>query len=259
MRRLPLLVALVVVVLLTVAGAAAEVVQVRGLRVAFHASFTPGALPRDREKPVSLHLSASITTASGARPPQLRRVVVAVNRQGRLFTRGLPVCSAPLLQSTTTRDALGHCRPALVGTGTFGAELAVTGSSPVPSRGRLLAFNGNSGGRPLFLLHFYASSPVQETLVIPFRVSKEEGGGELSTVLSGRIPQLAGGQAYVTDIRLRLGRRFAYRGHPESLLSASCAAPAGFRSAIFDLARGRFDFANGQRLTTTLTGRCRVL
>lgn len=252
------IVALLAVALLAVAGAAADVVQVRGLRVSFDAGFSPSTLPRHRAGPVSLHLSVSIATESGARPPALRRVTVAVNRHGRLFTRGLPTCSAGRLQSTTTRAALERCRPALVGNGSFGAELATADSSPVRLRGRLLAFNAGSGSRPLILLHFYVSTPVQESLVVPFAISRKQGGGELSTVLAARVPQLAGGQGYVTGIHLTVGRRFTFRGRPESLLSASCAAPAGFDIALFDLARGSFEFANGQRLKTSVEGICHV-
>ena len=162
------------------------------------------------------------------------------------------------LQSMTTQAALDRCRAALVGTGSFAAKVDLAGDT-VPIQGRLLAFNGSGARRHLFLLHFYASSPVPVTMVIPFRVSRGKGGGELSTLPSARIPRLAGGAGYVTGIRLRLGRRFTYHGRHESLLSASCAAPAGFNSVPFALARGQSQFANGQRLSTTLTRQCHVL
>jgi hypothetical protein len=257
MRRLALPILLAAAALLAASGAAAETVQEGGLRIAFAGGFAPQALPRDRPAPVTVHLSGSIGTASGARPPQLRQVSFAVNRHGKLFTRGLPVCPAGALESTTTKAALERCAPARIGEGSFGAELAFPGLSLIPVRGRLLAFNGRRGGQPAILLHLYVSSPARVTIVLPFEVT-QGGGGEFGTVLTAHIPKLAGDLGYVTDVELKIGRRFTYRGRPESLFSASCAAPAGFPGAVFRFARGSFYFANGQRLTTTLARNCRV-
>jgi hypothetical protein len=257
MRRLALPILLSLAALLGAAGATAEPVQEGGLRVDFAGGFAPRALPRDRRVPVTVHLSGSIGSVSGAHPPQLRSVSFAINRHGRLFTRGLPVCPAGALESTTTQAALERCRAAKIGEGSFGAELAFPGLSLIPVQGRLLAFNGRSDGRPAILLHLYVSTPARVTIVLPFKVT-QGGGGEFGTVLTARIPKLAGDLGYVTDIGLKIGRRFTYRGKPESLFSASCAAPAGFLGAIFQFARGSFYFADGQRLTTTLARSCRV-
>ena len=77
-----------------------------------------------------------IATTDGSHPPPLRRIEVELNRNGRLDTKGLPVCTAPTLQSTSTETALARCRSALVGRGRFdaevklGREIAAAGGDP---------------------------------------------------------------------------------------------------------------------------------
>jgi hypothetical protein len=77
-------------------------------------------------------------------------------------------------------------------------------------------------------------------------------------VLSTTIPTLAGGVGSVTDLALRIGRRYRDHGTPRSYISASCAAPPGFPGAVFSFARGSFFFAGGKKAVATLTRVCRV-
>ena len=256
-RRLAIPIAFALTAILCVGVARGELNQSGNLRIAFDGSFTPHTLPRDRPAPITVHLGGSIRTVDGSRPPQLRRMVVAINREGRLFTRGLPACPAGLLQATTTQAARERCQGALVGKGSFVANVDFPGLATFPARGEMLAFNGRSDGRPALLMHFYVSTPVQATLVIPFKIS-HRARGEFGTVLSARIPKLAGDRGYLTDIGLTIGRKFRFGGIPHSLISASCAAPAGFPGAVFEFAKGSFYFADGQKLTTSLTRNCRV-
>jgi len=256
-RRLAIPIALLLAALLGAGVARGELSQSGDLRVSFDGGFSPRALPRDRLAPVTVHVDGSIRTTDGSRPPQLRQMTIAINRGGRLFTRGLPACPAGLLEATTTEGALERCQGALVGHGSFAANVDFPSISPFPAQGKMLAFYGRSGGHPALLVHLYGSTPVQATLVIPFKISRPSGG-RFGTVLSARIPLLAGDQGYVTDIGLTIGRKFQYRGRQHSLLSASCAAPAGFPGAVFEFAKGSFYFADGQKLTTLLTRDCRV-
>jgi hypothetical protein len=256
-RRLAIPIALLLTALLSASIARGELTQSEGLRVAFDGGFSPSTLPRNRPVPVTVRIDGSIGTVNGSEPPQLRQISFAINRNGKLYSSGLPSCPIELLQSTTSQAALARCRPALIGRGSFGADVDFPNLPLVPVIGKLLAFNGRSNGRPEILLHLYVSSPAQVTLVLPFKVIRQNAGA-FGTVLSAQIPKIAGELGYVTDISLEIGRRYRYRGLPRSLLSASCAAPAGFPGAIFNFAKGSFSFANGQRLTTTLTRNCQV-
>jgi hypothetical protein len=255
-RRLAIPVLLALAALLGAGVARAELSQKGDLRISFDGGFAPSSLPRDRPAPVTVTVEGSIGTTDGSHPPALRRLEIALNRNAHLFSRGLPACTSALLQSTTTEAALRRCRPALVGHGSFRATLEPT-PTPVPVAGKILAFNGRRDGRPALILHLYGTVPVRVTFVLPLLVS-HRSGDQLGTVLSARVPVLAGGLGSVTDIRLQIGRTYSYRGKRVGFVSASCAAPAGFPGAVFPFARGSFQFADGPTLDTTLTRSCTV-
>ena len=236
---------------------AATIVEKENVRISFSGDFSPHALPRSRPAPVTIHISGRISTTDGTHPPAVRRIEVELNRHGRLSTVGLPVCSGPLLQSTTSEVALQRCRPALVGSGTFGAEVEFGSTEPIPATGKLLAFYGKSGGRSALLLHLYITTPVRTTFVLPLKIS-HRNKDLFGTVLAANIPTLAGGLGSVTSIDLKIGRSYTYRGQRRSFVSASCPAPAGFTGGPFSLARGNFEFAGGMRLAATLSSACHV-
>jgi hypothetical protein len=248
---------LVILGLLGTGLAQAELSQDGNVRISFSGGFTPHSLPRDRPAPVTIDIRGAIGTADGSHAPPVQRVEIALNRHGMLFTAGLPACASPLLQSTSTETALARCRPALVGRGRFGAEVQFSGTEPVLATGRMLAFYGRSGGRSAVLLHLYITTPVRTTFVLPLVIS-HKAKGQFGTILSAKIPTLAGGIGSVTELDLTIGRTYTYRGQSHSFVSASCPAPAGFPGAIFSLARGSFYFADGKKIETTLARDCRV-
>lgn len=244
------------VALLGAGLAHAELSQRGNLRLSFDARFSPHALPRDRDVPVSVSLTGSIRTTDGNRPPQLRALSIAVNRYGRLSTAGLAVCPQRRLEATSSEAALAICHQALVGRGRFGANVDFP-DLEFPVEGRILAFNSRRRGRPAIALHVYGTNPVEATLVLPFGIKHPERG-RYGTVISTRIPRIASDLGYVTDLSLTFGRRYRHNGEARSFISARCAAPAGFPGALFNFARGSFSFANGQTLTATLTRDCLV-
>jgi hypothetical protein len=256
MRRLAFTLALIAA-LLGAALARGESVQQGNLRVVFDAAFTPHALPRAEAAPVRVRLAGSVATADGSRPPELRQISIALNRYGRLRTRGLPVCEPGALQAVSSATALERCRSALVGRGRFGADLALEGQKPVRIDGKVLGFRSELHGRAAIAVQIAAKSPVQASVVLMFTI-RHRKRGRFGTVLSTRIPKIAGDLGYVTDISLSFGRRYSYGGRRLSFLSAACAAPSGFPGAIFAFARGSFLFADGRRLTSTVVRDCRV-
>jgi hypothetical protein len=257
-RRLSLAVGLVALAVAVGAGAAqGERIKAGDLVVSLNGEIEPHALPRATAVPVRIHVEGDVQTLGGDQPPPLRRLTIAVNRQGRLFTRGLPVCSPEQLQGTSTNGALEVCGPALVGRGRFDATVALPALVPFPAQGDVLAFNGRRGGRQAIFLHIYGTRPTPVTFVLPLNIDRRRGG-EFGMVITANLPRLAGDLGYMTGIEFTLHRRYRYGGRMRSYLSASCPAPAGFPGTIYTLARGTFEFANGQRLKTALVRDCRV-
>ena len=247
---------LALVSLLGASLASAEVQRNGRLQVNFQGSFAPHSLPRDRPAPVTVAVSGRILMTDGTQPPPLRWLKLELNRNGQLSTVGLPTCRAATLQSTTSRAALARCQGALVGRGSFAAELG-GGGPAIPTSGRILVFNALTKGRPSLLLHLYGTTPIQASFVLPLRI-RHEATGPFGTVLSTKLPRLAGGIGAITEIQLELGREYSYRGERRSYLSASCAAPEGFTMVPFPFARGTFRFAGGIDLETSLSRNCRV-
>ncbi len=255
MRR-TLVLTIAAAVLLGAGLARAELVQRGDIRLDFDGRFMPKVLPRDRDAPVSVLIGGSVSSVNGGRPPGLRKISVAVNRYSKLYTLGLPRCQPGTLQSTSTDEALERCRGALVGSGHFAAIVDFS-NDQFPVNGRILAFNSGSTSHPGLILHIYNANPAKTTIVLKFSIT-HPSKGDFGTVFTARIPEIASDLGYVTDISLRFERQYRYRGRPRSFLSARCAAPAGFGGGPFAFAKGRFDFANGQRLSTTLTRVCQV-
>jgi hypothetical protein len=247
-----------VIAIALVAGVAqGERIKSGDLIVSLSGEIEPHVLPRDKAVPVRMHVEGDVETLGGGQPPPLRRLTVAVNRQGKLFTRGLPNCTSEQLQGTSTVGALEACRPALVGRGHFDATVAFPSLAPFPARGDVLAFNGRKAGKRAIFLHIYSTNPTPVTFVLPLIITRR-GEGDFGMVISANLPRLAGDLAYVTGIEFTLFRRYRYAGRMRSYLSASCSAPTGFPGTIFIFVRGTFDFANGQRLRTSLVRDCRV-
>jgi hypothetical protein len=245
-----------VLALSLVSLAAAEVVQQGPLRLTFEGKLSPHALPRDGAAPVRVSVGTKIASTDGSVPPQLRRISIAINRNGHFEPRGLPVCPLREIQPATTAEALEACRGSLVGEGSFSAKVLYSLQSPFPSRGKIYAFNSSIHGKPAILAHIYGTEPVPTSLTLPFELRPLKG--TFGTILTTDLPQVIGNSSYITGLSLDLGRSFSSHGRKRSYLSAGCPAPKGFPGAVFPFARASMAFAGGRTLDSTLTRNCKV-
>jgi hypothetical protein len=232
----------------------AEITQRGSVRVHFDGKLTPKALPRTSMAPIKVAVDAEISSTNEATPPQLRSISIAINRNGQLDSRGLPLCTVDAIQPSTTADALRACRGSLVGEGRFSAKVLLPQQSPFPSDGKVYAFNGTFEGKPAILVHVFGTKPAPTSLTLPFRVTNTKG--TFGTVLTASLPSVTSQWGYVTGLSLDLGRSLR---HGRSYLSAACPAPNGFPGAVFPFARASFGFADGRKpLTSTVTRTCKV-
>jgi hypothetical protein len=239
-----------------VSFAQAELTARGDLFVRFSGGIAPSALPRDARAPISVSVSGTVRTLSGERPPALRGISISINQGGRLDARGLPTCSRSQIEPSSAEEALARCGPALVGGGSYDADVAFPEQSAFPSQGRILAFNAVVGGRRAILAHIYGAQPVPITRIIVFRI--RESSGTFGTILTGTLPASINRWGYLKRISLSLHRNYTYRGEPRSYLSAACDAPAGFPGATFPFAHASMTFADGRTLSSTLTRSCKV-
>ena len=84
--------ALVVALVFGASLANAELVERGNLFVKFAGGIAPTKLPRHANAPISVRVDGTVRTLSGDRPPALRFISIAINRGGRIDTKGLPVC-----------------------------------------------------------------------------------------------------------------------------------------------------------------------
>lgn len=232
---------------LFVSWASAEVSQRRGVRVMVDGDIDPTSLPRRGTAPVSVSVAGQIAAQKADELPQLKAMDIAINQAGILDLRGIPHCRINHINPSTTAQAKAICGDALIGEGDFSADVVLPEQSPFPSRGKLLAFNGSIGRKPAIFAHVYGTEPFSTSYVFAFRVKRQPG--QFGTVLEASFPNATGDWGYITDISLKLNRKF---------LRAGCPAPPGFSKVAFPLIRTGFDFAGGLRIANTLTRSCRV-
>jgi hypothetical protein len=233
--------------------ARAEVVQKGPIRVTFEGKLTPHTLPRTGSAPVRVSVGTQVASTNGTAPPQLRRISIAINRNGHFEPKGLPVCALREIQPSTTADALAACRSSLVGEGSFSASVLFSQQVPFPSAGKLYAFNSVLHGRPAILAHVYGTKPIPTSFTLLFELKPSKG--TFGTVLTASFPQVTGNAGSITGLQLNLGRSFSFHGKKRNYLSAGCPAPKGFPGATFPFAKATFAFA-GRTVSSTLTRSC---
>jgi hypothetical protein len=240
------------------APASATGVSQKGkVRLALAGKLAPQKLPREGAAPVAVSIEWKLSTADGSAVPPLESVRLEINRHGRFEYAGLPTCEVGAIQPASTSRALAACRNALVGEGSFEADVALAGQEPYATKGKLLVFNARRHGRPVLLGQIYSPKPFATSFVIVFELQKL-AKGTYGTALAATLPKALASWGNLTAVDMELSRRYVHAGKSHSYLSAGCPAPQGFGAASFPLTRAGFGFAGGLKLSEVLAGSCRV-
>jgi hypothetical protein len=238
-------------------AAQAEITQRGNLRVVVGGGLAPKKLPRKGTAPIAVSVAGKISTTDASLPPQLTKLRIELNRNGRISNVGLPRCVYSKIQPGSSSRALAGCRASLVGRGTFTANITLAGQEPYPTSGRLLVFNAMKGGKPVLYGHIYSARPFATSFVIIFRIQRLRKG-TYGIALDAPLPKAMDTWGRLTGIEMTLSRRYSYRGKRRSYLSAGCPAPKGFSRVVFPLARTSFAFEEGQKITSVFTSSCKV-
>ncbi len=258
MKALRLAVLAAALLLGAAAAARAERNVHDGVEGSFDARLNPASLPREEPAPIAVAVAGDFRPADGGldQLKQLRRIDVAINREGRIDDRGLPVCRYRWIQPSSPRHARRVCGGALVGKGHVHVQVRLPDQTPYVLRAPLLAFNGpRRDGHRLILAQAYLDEP-PASFVITFEVRHKPG--LFGTVLSTTLPRAARKWAWLTHFDLSLHRTYSYRGERRSYVSAACAAPAGLRSAVFPFARATYSFAGDAHVSVEASRVCHV-
>jgi hypothetical protein len=225
-----------------------EIAQKQGVRVSVDGGLSPSKLPRKGQVPVAVSVKGAIAATKEGSLPQLKAIQIAINKVGTLNVKGIPHCRINKINPSTTQEALAECRSSLIGEGEFSADVVLPEQSPFPSKGKLLAFNGQIGRKPAIFAHVYGTEPLSTSYVFAFKVKKTKG--TYGTVLEASFPKATGDWGYITGISLNLFR--------SRFMEAGCPAPKGLTKVPFPLVHTSFDFAGGLDIQSTLTRTCRA-
>jgi hypothetical protein len=209
---------------LLLAAGTASALRVRAGDIILNAEggFSPTALPKHEDAPITLYGGGTISTVSGEVPPIVETLVIEFDRHGDVDTTGLAVCTEGKLEATTVPVARRNCPGAIVGEG-FGRGIVVfPEQKPIKVSSPITIFNGpRRHGDPTVFAHFYTTVPVPTAFVIPIVIERiHKGVYGYRTV--AKIPPIAGGAGHPTSGHLEIGRKWTYKGQHHSYVNARC-------------------------------------
>lgn len=217
--------ALTAVVLLGVAGVASAVkltsttVQAGNLRVTFGGGIYQGTLPKHEFAPLKHTIFGKIQTTDGTHPSAFRELILDVDKDVKINTKGYPVCRAGQLEARDTKSAKRVCGKTIIGKGNATAEVAFPEQGPIKVSSPLLVFNGGeSGGKVTLLIHTFITVPAPAAIVTTVTIQRKGTG--LHAI--AKIPVIAGGSGSALDFRFTLGKTYRYKYKEVGYFEARC-------------------------------------
>lgn len=243
--------AMVLVLLIAASTASAVRLQFGDFVLVADGRFTPTALPKRDDAPISLQGKARISTASGKLPPTLNRAVIEYDRHGSVQTTGLAVCPGSRLQATTLPTARRRCANAIVGKGVAHAIVKFPEQARIPISSPITLFNGpRTNGFPTVFAHAYTTVPTPVAFVVPVVIETiHRGAFGYRTKID--VPTIAGGAGVLISGSLKIDKRWRYQGKRYSFVNARCEV--GHLQV-----RGEFSFADGTYVKGGLVKSCGV-
>lgn len=235
MKRL-VAIAIGVALLVGTTAAGAALVRTGNLVLRADGGFEPRILPRNSYVPIDFQGYASVKSVDGSVPVAVQQAVIDFDRDGRLSTAGLPRCDPARLQEATPAEARSRCAKAIVGKGHVGASIALDGGR-LQVKSPLTIFNGpRQGGHPTAILHARITAPAVQTFVITVPIERISGAFRYRATID--VPPIAAGRGSLTQIDVKIGRRYRFKGSKRSYVAARC------RDNVLQT-HGRFTFADG--------------
>lgn len=179
--------------------------------------FSPKALSKRSFTPIRAFISQAVPAFP--HPPAEREMLIELDRNLMVQTRGLPACHPRLQTGLTIEES---CPGASVGSGEETVQIAFPESTPINVSGRLKVLNGGERDGAITMWLYGSFSELLKGSVVTKVVFSRIHDGRFGWLADATLPQLAGGDGSIIDLNLRIGRQYAYKGRRASVLSAKC-------------------------------------
>lgn len=237
-RQITATIAVIVIAGCLAATADAIRMQVGDIVINGDGHVIPSKLPKHENAPIRLKMYGNLDTVSGDLPPVFKHLMLEIDGDGDIETRGLPVCTSGKLQSRTVQEVRRVCGGAIIGEGSGRALVAFPDQPPIDVKSPLTIFNGpNSANRWVVYAHAYITIPVPAAIVVQVSI-KRINKGPYGYLLEATIPRFAGGAGIPIAARMEVGREWNFKGQRLSYLNGRC--PDGKLEA-----KGSFSFNDG--------------
>ncbi len=237
--------------LVLAASASAIRIAIGDIVLKAHGGFSPKALPKFKDAPITLRGGGKLSTLSGDLPPILDNFVIEFDRHGHVETEGLPVCTRGKLVATDVPAARRACKEAIVGEGSGTAVIAFPEQAPIKVSSPITIFNGPKSGNDYTVIgHAYLDYPSPTTFIVPVVIEKINNG-VYGYRVKVKIPKIAGGYGHPISGSGEVGRKWTFRGKEHSYVNARCET--GHLQA-----QGEFSFKDGTLMRATFLRACKV-
>lgn len=211
------------VLLLAVAGSAYALrLQAGNIIVITDGGFTPTTLPKHELAPIEGYGFGKIETVDGSTPPILKQVVFWFDKHGEVDTHGLAVCPMSKLIATTPARARKNCSDAIVGTGFGKAVVNFPEQGPIAASSPLTIFNAPPiHGNPAVYVHAYTTVGGPSAIIVKVEIQRVHDG-RYGFKVTADIPKIVNGYGTPLYARIKIGKKWQYKGKAHSYISASC-------------------------------------
>ena len=179
----------------------------------------PSKLPRATRRPFTATLEGKFPgSGNGARPTAVKTLSLQFDREGAIFTKGLPICKL----SPISEFSLAHvCQKALVGHGEFEVKVEPPEQPAFHAEAPMGIFNGPpQEGHPVLIYEAYIHIPAATTFITSGVIRGDTGRYGTQTAIP--IPKFVSGAGSLTGFRATIGKAWSYQGKKVSLLAARC-------------------------------------
>jgi hypothetical protein len=184
--------------------------------------FTPNALPKFKNAPITTHGGGKLSTLTGDLPPILDTFILEFDKHGALDTTGLAVCTKGKLVATDVPAARRACGDAIVGKGFGRAVVKFPEQGPIDVGSPITLFNGpKKDGDDTIIAHAHLDYPGPTTFIVPIVIEKINKG-VYGYRVKVKIPKIAGGYGHPISGSAKVGRKWTFKGKEHSYINARC-------------------------------------